>query len=273
MYLNGKLDNEINYNLGTPQATRSLTVGQGFGGCQGYFNGIVDQISIYNRTLSPEEIWYLYTNGKPVGAWRFDEGSGTTAYDTSGQGNHGSISGATWTTGKFGKALQFDGADDYIISTSVKNYPYISVSVWIKITSRKESQIVSKWDDYSGNYRGWLLFQTSSGNIRFYVSPTGSTWDSVEDPLLPPLNEWIHYVGTYDGNEIKIYRNGVLVVSKSYPGTIFETQANFLIGIGKEGTTYRSFNGIIDEVKIYPFALTPQQIRAEFVRGAWRVGR
>ena len=48
-----------------------------------------------------------------VGLWHFNEGSRSTAFDTSATGNHGTITGSTWTSGgKFGKALSFDGADD-----------------------------------------------------------------------------------------------------------------------------------------------------------------
>jgi len=55
----------------------------------GYFHGIIDEVRIYNRALSPEEIRYHYNRGRPVAHWRFDEGSGTTTYDSSGNEYHG----------------------------------------------------------------------------------------------------------------------------------------------------------------------------------------
>ena len=49
-----------------------------------------------------------------MGIWLLDEGSGDTAYDTSGNDNHGTINGAAWADGKFGGALSFDGEDDFV---------------------------------------------------------------------------------------------------------------------------------------------------------------
>jgi hypothetical protein len=49
-----------------------------------------------------------------VAEWKFDKGTGTTAYDTSGNNNRGTIYGAQWTTGVSGAALEFDGVDDYV---------------------------------------------------------------------------------------------------------------------------------------------------------------
>jgi len=68
-----------------------------------HFNGTIDEVRIYNRALSAEEIIQLFRGGhvwKGLVLWlRFDEGSGTTAGDSSGCGNHGTIYGATWTNG------------------------------------------------------------------------------------------------------------------------------------------------------------------------------
>ena len=70
-----------------------------------------------------------------MGHWRFDEGSGTTAYDSSGYGNHGSLTNApTWTTLSSGyKALNFDGSDDYMRTTafSIPNSEILSILVWV----------------------------------------------------------------------------------------------------------------------------------------------
>ncbi len=78
---------------------------------------------------------FLYADTGLVGYWKFDEGSGTTATDSSGNGNTGTIYGATWVDGKSGKALSFDGNDDYVVSTTV-NFSTGSadrtISFWVK---------------------------------------------------------------------------------------------------------------------------------------------
>ncbi|MEM4973397.1 MAG: LamG-like jellyroll fold domain-containing protein, partial [Candidatus Hadarchaeales archaeon] len=73
------------------------------------------------------------TSGNPVGEWLLNEGSGTTARDSSGNGNNMTISGATWTSGKFGNALNFDGVDDYAITPDLRslfNDESVTISVW-----------------------------------------------------------------------------------------------------------------------------------------------
>ncbi|MFQ6057165.1 MAG: hypothetical protein ACE5J9_05430 [Methanosarcinales archaeon] len=64
-------------------------------------------------TLSIASAYYPERAGT-VGYWHFEEGSGNVAVDSSGLGNNGTIYGATWTTGKVGGALSFDGVDDYV---------------------------------------------------------------------------------------------------------------------------------------------------------------
>jgi hypothetical protein len=73
-----------------------------------------------------------------VGWWRFDEGSGSVATDSSGNGNKGTINGASWATGKYGDALSFDGASNYVsmshnsvLSFGTGNF---SAGAWIKTT-------------------------------------------------------------------------------------------------------------------------------------------
>jgi hypothetical protein len=77
-----------------------------------WMHGLIDEVRIYNRALSAAEIRYHYNRGGPVAHWKFDEGSGSTAYDSTNNNNDGTISGATWTTGKHGSALSFDGTND-----------------------------------------------------------------------------------------------------------------------------------------------------------------
>ena len=69
-----------------------------------------------------------------VGWWKFDEGSGSTAADSSGNGNHGFITGAVWTKGKTGQALDFDGANDYVrivVNPALNNLNAITMAAWI----------------------------------------------------------------------------------------------------------------------------------------------
>ncbi|MDP2933123.1 MAG: LamG domain-containing protein, partial [bacterium] len=91
-----------------------------------FFNGLIDDVRVYNRALSADEVAALYRTGSVkfrvpdktglVGYWSFNDGNGTQAGDSSGNGNTGTLSGATiptWVDGKRGKALSFDGSTSY----------------------------------------------------------------------------------------------------------------------------------------------------------------
>jgi len=88
-----------------------------------------------------------------VGAWKFDEGSGTIAYDSSGNNNHGTIYGATWVDGKFGKALQFDGIDDYVSIATIPLDKDLTIVFWFEptnITKGRQNSIHKKyWADFA----------------------------------------------------------------------------------------------------------------------------
>ena len=74
------------------------------------FNGLIDEVRIYNRALSADEIRYHYNRGDPVAHYEF-EGN---ANDSTDNNNDGTVTGATYVTGKYGQALSFDGIDDYV---------------------------------------------------------------------------------------------------------------------------------------------------------------
>jgi hypothetical protein len=87
---------------------------------------------------------FMFTNYLR-GYWQFDDGTGNTASDSSGYNNHGTIINATWTTGKFGDALNFDGIDDYVDCGNDTSFDITlenTVSAWIK--SNSEGNIVAK---------------------------------------------------------------------------------------------------------------------------------
>jgi hypothetical protein len=134
-YIDGQSAGSVSHNIGMRDSSDLVYIGRGDGGCQGYFNGLIDEVRIYNYARTPDEIRLDYNagyaarfgpatdcNSDPgscmtkglVAYWSFDEGSGNIAYDSSGNGNHGTIYGAKWTSGKFGQALSFDGVDDYV---------------------------------------------------------------------------------------------------------------------------------------------------------------
>src|SRR5689334_4339828 len=101
-----------------------------------------------------------------VAAYGFDEGSGTTATDASGNGNTGTISNATWAaTGKFGKALQFNGTNARVTipnTAALQLSAKLTLEAWVN-----PSSVTSKWRDviYKGNDNYYLSGTSGNGGV------------------------------------------------------------------------------------------------------------
>ena len=197
-----------------------------------------------------------------VGYWKFDEGSGNIAHDSSVFGNNGTlINGPTWTTGQVNNALSFDGVNDYVDCGSITQYESFSISIWVNPTANPnqiDSSYLSVYNGLDSNLRfsiaqnsfyNYVRWRLPDGNyVNYRLSNNGS------------LNQWAHYVVTYDGvNDIlKGYKNGQL--QYTYNTGIY---SNFGHGvrIGMNGVNNWYFTGLIDEVRIYNRALSDTEIK------------
>lgn len=198
-----------------------------------------------------------------VAAYAFNEGSGTTVFDSSTNGNNGTINGATWTTnGVYGDALVFGGGGDLVTvnnSASLQLNNAMTLEAWVN-----PSTASSAWRDaiYKGN-DNYYLEATSGGGGGPAV---GGTFAGVDlspaiaiDPL--PANTWTFLAATYDGMAIRLYTNGGQMVSLPQTGPIAASTNPLQIG---GDTIYdQYFQGTIDEVRIYDVALTPAQIQTD----------
>ena len=193
-----------------------------------------------------------------VGYWSFNDGTGTTAIDGSGNENHGTLTNmeeADWVDGVVGKCLDFDGVSSQYVDCGSGVYPVsaISVSVWLNPSSFQTggAAIGSSVND------GSLLFYSTGTDVRFYIR-VGS-WHSVSIPQSDiSLDVWYHFVLTYDQTDLKVFMDGVEKKSTNLSGDITST-GSFRIGTYR-GTDF--FNGLIDEVRIYSTALTASEIKA-----------
>jgi hypothetical protein len=205
-----------------------------------------------------------------VAHWTFDEGTGTIAYDSAGN-NDGTIYGATWTTGKLGDALNFDGNNDYVqvpnnqsqqISTN-----QITVSAWIKLNGdvvNTQRRIVCKQEISN---RSWGLevfgknYGSSTGNQTVFHDSDGSTtWYNCVSATHLNTEQWYHIVATDNAGAIRIYLNGQLD-TLSNDGYGIPSQINSPINISKHNPeSLFFFNGLIDDVRIYNRALSAAEV-------------
>ncbi len=271
-YKNGQLVGSDSYLAGTIYTGNGVLIGKGYYGGSMYFNGLIDDVRIYNRVLSATEIQALYkqnqtimntsqvgklTNGL-VGYWSFNgkDVSGSTVYDRSGNGYNGTTTGATLTIGKSGQAMSFDGVNDYveISNYSSLNPNLLTISAWAKSNT-------TLWNDYGfivSKRDAYIIHPSqSSKSVSFYIYT--NTW--VAASCTPNIiTDWTLYTMTWDGTNLKCFINGTQG-GVTVPGGSINTSDTGVIQIGRDDGLARYFNGLIDEVRIYNRALSADEIK------------
>jgi hypothetical protein len=200
--------------------------------------------------------------GQPVLYYRFDEASGTTALDSSGNNNTGTLSGdAMHVQGLpgFGNGLHFNGTG-YVMandSSSLDPTSQITVSAWINADTwaNGNHRILQKSTDDSDNQYRLLV---EGGALKFDITGLGTA----QTTTLPSTGAWHNVTGTYDGSTIKLYVDGSLVASQAASGQIPVTNGPLFVATKNAGAPAGDhFVGTIDEVRIYARALTQAQIQ------------
>lgn len=202
-----------------------------------------------------------------VGYWKFDEGNGTSAYDSSGNGNNGILIGnPTWTTGKSGNALTFNGTNyvDCGNAASLHLQSY-TLSAWINPSAIGDSEHRIISNGGYGNLNGAVDFVIATGGQLVFLNQNTTGQDECvsQSAFLLAVNAWSFVTATYDAttHNAKLYVNGAEV-----PTTLSTLRApnptssyNMHIGVmGGPLTMY--FKGSIDEVRIYNRALSAAEI-------------
>lgn len=298
IYIDGKLDGTATDTTGVGLTDPSTNFSVGGRGVN-YYKGTIDDIRVYKYARSPGQIIEDMNSGHPlggspvgsqVGYWKFDEGYGTTAYDTSPQNNNGTLTGMAspatstsgWnTSGKLAKAVTFDGTDDYVRRTSPTfiDDSQGSITSWTKLTNTTQGAVLAAVNvDGATDDELYVAFRGDTANkiIQIALVVNGSTTMALDSPdnTIADTN-WHHLSITSNSSTIKLYVDGIektLTASVgSNSGQWFDdaTQANqFTIGVLKRATLVLPLTGLMDEVKIYSAALTQEQINIDYNQGS-----
>ncbi len=187
------------------------------------------------------------------GYWAFNEGSGTTAADSSGNGNNGSIHGASWVSGSpdGSTALSFDGSGDYVTvpaSASLAITGQLTVEAWINPSGPGGVQRIVSADKH-------FYLALSGSKISFAVYT--NAWKKVTGTTALQTGTWYHVAGVYTGGKLRVYLNGNLEKEINVSGQIGQGQSAADVIIGARAGGSQGFVGTIDEVRIYADALDP----------------
>jgi len=205
-----------------------------------------------------------------VGWWRLDDGGGTTAIDSSGNGNDGALMGdPQWALGRISGALLFDGTDDYVEVPhadilTVDNE--VTVMAWINASQHEVPGAGYQGIIAKGNGpRSYSLYTTAAGVMHFSTGPSGGFIGSTSSAQVP-LNEWVHVCAQVINGGHQYYVNGEDGGSGGAGATLPGTQdtGTVLIGRTQEGAN-RSFGGLIDDARVYNRGLSQEEIQSAMI--------
>ena len=217
-----------------------------------------------------------------VGYWKFDETNGLTAADSSGYGDDGQLNNfpgdnSEWVKGQIGGALLFTAANqDYVL---VPQYPAptntVTVSLWAYANSLQTwGSFVKNWGSSEAGQFHFGLY-ASGGQENIYIKQADGKTPNVSDSVVFPLDSWQHVAFVCDGSTVWLYRNGAVVASTPYDGTLV-TPVTPAIGIGVKlnnaGTAADTgapgyWDGELDDVAIWDRGLSPTEIGAVYRAG------
>ena len=287
-YVNGDLVNSLDIGTDTmfDQYSRNLRIGYSYHGNATFYEGLVDDIRIYNRALSENEIRMLYDTYQPqakvssasgglIGHWSLDQETfdpGTNRItDLTPYENHGTNYGATFTTdrhGKSGGAMSFNGANN-AVDISQLSYPNtwddnFSISSWINIPSD------FSWS--SGRYDNIVSRGTYIGSHGLARSPTNNSvcgWVRGDNGARVVCSDitrdsWYLLTMTWDGEDLIFYVDDSYIGVSSGQRDGIPHQLNWTIGrarafSGGQGSWYE---GLLDDVRIYNRALSQKEIQS-----------
>jgi len=216
------------------------------------------------QTSKVAEAAVLYPHADLVGWWRFDEGTGTIAEDSSGYGNHGTVHDATWVNGLYGKALNFDGIDDYVaVSCDDLSSKDFTITLWVKTSSTAAQEIIGKYWKLQQNIRVYIF----NSKLGMYVRDAEGDVAQIGNIGDISDNLWHHIALVWDDTSKTLtpFLDSVektSVTNINVDDVDDETKA-FWIG-RRNGYNDMPLDGEVDEVRIYDRGLSTAEIQENF---------
>ncbi len=243
-----------------------------------FFNGSIDEVRVYNRALSSDEVSRLYKLQKPrvtgginnsglAGYWSLDDGVGTRAEDASFNSNNGTLTNSpTWVNGKNGKALNFVGASSQ----------YVSIPSSLGLNTTNFTVVGWAYRANTGDHGAFIKIGGIVGGVGIGVSPNNTNGFETSGDTLTVLYEsarwiptgqnfgtgWHQFALVIDSSGFPtVYYDGRSVYNDSTGGPTSPGSALTQIGGYTSGiATNRFFTGAVDDIRVYNRALTSTEI-------------
>ena len=213
----------------------------------------------------------------PVSSWKFDEGMGTTAYDSYGNNDGTLVNNPVWDTGLVNSSLYFErgkyveipDSDDLDFTTSLSIEACVKADYPLPHSPNNDHQIVSK---SSGCCDSYMLFYGWGNDLIFCIRTDESGFVG-QAYNVPDHDSWHHFVATWDGSYMRLYVDGNKVLGKDgfydRPATGTISPNTTPLRIAKSGRAtgpyQANFYGWIDEVAVYDRALTDSEVQDRYL--------
>jgi hypothetical protein len=257
LYINGQLDKSGTIgNIYSTSGVKS-TIGALDGPAQ-FVDGKIDEVRIWNDVRTQTEIednMFTELTGSEsglVGYWKFNEDTGSTAEDSSGEHDYQS--------GKVDKSIYISRKGIAVSGTAASdNLANYTMMGWVKANTYSSNQnIFNKWNT-SENKRSVRLFISAQNQLTLQVSTDGTyESDNKIDISETMENTWVHVAVAFDGTNHKVYINGAY--EDQLTSSKYTSSDPFYIGVYHGGLVRELFDGELDEIMLFKRALSAQEI-------------
>ena len=278
IYVNGTLRNQVSYTTLNIVKSGQATIG-GEGGS--YINGAIDELSVWNRALSPSDVTSLYNSGNGtslvgnesglISLFHLNEGTpAQVPVDSASSTDQVSVSGAVTaiTSGKLSNAAHFDGASHLTLSQPITmSYP-MTVSFWAKPDNcTQDSFIMESGNGSQGSFQV-MLEGNGNGNGAGWAAGNSYAYSNDHGTCTPGV--WQYVTAVFEnGSSKKIYVNGSLAQTDT---ASYSNNSNTATVIGSRGNGVEYvYSGALDEFSVWNRALSAGEITTQYNSGSGHI--
>jgi hypothetical protein len=197
-----------------------------------------------------------------VAAYSFDQGAGGVLDDASGNGHAGLISGATWTAGRYGGALSFNGTNASVDLGGLGTFYQtgFTLEAWVQkqTAGRNDVAVVGSWNP---NANGGPMVWVDHLATRYHLTLNNGISNYLDSGQNPTAGVWQHIAATFDGTTARFFIDGVEVASRAVSLSVGSSNSWRIGAYGASPTGF--FDGLIDDVRVYNRALNTTEIQTD----------